>query len=271
MTQQLFNRRTEVTVDNGTEVATFVSSNSVSSLAINFDSEFTDEPTPCMTTITIFNLSENSRKKIKKGAKVVLKAGYVGDIGVISEGKINKIYPINYDGTTKETTFSFIEGTDYSEKSDVEMTFGKGTYASSIISRIASKAGIPIAKVELSKNKLYSKGYTADGNPLNTLQEIVEACNSSMYFRRGKLIIRDIKKGDDERFVLEQKTGLISYPQRFEEDDGSGWQVRSLLQHRIATASIIELKSKYAKGTFRVRNGTHSSNGSTFETSCEVV
>lgn len=271
MTQFLFNRRVEVSIDNGKKSTTFISTSNPNSLRIHFDSDFSNEASPNLTTITIFNLSETSRKEIKKGAKVTLKAGYVGDVGVISEGFINAVQPIGYDGTTKQTTFSFIEGVDYSSKKDIDMSFGKGTYAKTIIQRVAQKAGISISKIELKTNKQYKKGYTADGNPLNILEEIVEACKSSMYFRRGKLIIRDIKKGDDERFILQQSSGLLDYPQRFEDDEQSGWSVRCLLQHRIATASIIELKSKYVKGNYRVKSGRHSCNGSDFETSCEVI
>lgn len=271
MTQYLFNRKIEVSIDNGSKTAVFVCDNSPNSLKIHFDSEFSNEPMPNVTNISIFNLSETSRKEIKKGAKVILKAGYVGDVGVISEGYINLISPVQYDGTTKEIAFSFIEGVDYSEKNDINMTFGKGSYAKTIIQRVAQKANISISKIELKTNKKYSSGYTADGNPLDILQEIVEACKSAMYFRRGKLVIRDIKSGDDERFILEQTSGLLGYPQRFEEDDQSGWSIRSLLQHRIATASIIEIKSKYVKGTYRVRGGTHSSSGDNFETNCEVI
>lgn len=271
MVQYLFSRVVEVTIDNKSKSTTFTSNSNPNSLVIHFDSDFSDEPTPNVTNITIYNLSESSRKEIKKGAKVTLKAGYKGDVGVISEGFINAVQPVGYDGTTKETTFSFIEGVDYSSKKDIDMSFGKGTYAKTIIQKVAKKAGISISKIELKSNKQYKKGYTADGNPINILEEIVEACKSSMYFRRGKLIIRDIKKGDDERFILQQSSGLLDYPQRFEDDNQSGWSVRCLLQHRIATASIIELKSKYVSGTYRVKSGRHSYSGSSFETSCEVI
>lgn len=271
MVQYLFNRRIEVTIDNGSKTTTFFNSNAINSLEIKFDSEFSDEPTPNTTTVTIFNLSESSRKEIKKGAKIILKAGYVGDIGIISEGYINEVLPIRYDGVTKETTFNFIEGVDYSSKKDINMSFGKGSFAKTIIQRIAQKTGISVSKIELKINKKYNSGYTADGNPLNILKEIVESCQSSMYFRRGKLVIRDIKKGDDERFILEQKSGLINYPQYFEDDNGKGYTIESFLQHRIATASIIEIKSKYVKGTYRVRSGRHSGSSSSFTTNCEVI
>lgn len=271
MTQYLFNHRIEVHIDNGKESITFVCSNAVSSLEIHFDTAFSNEPAPNLTTISIFNLSESSRKKIKKGAKVTLKAGYVGDVGLLSSGSINAVLPVTYDGTTKEASFTFLEGVDYANKKEINMTFGKKSNAKSMIKKIAKKAKIPISKIQLKKNKIYKKGYTADGDPLSVLQEIVEACKSSMYFRRGKLIIRDIKKGDDERFVLQQSSGLISYPQRFEDDTVKGWSVQSLLQHRITTASIIQIKSKYVNGKFRVRSGTHSYDGSSFVTNCEVV
>ena len=147
MTQYLFNHRIEVRIDNGSQSATFVGNNSVNSLEIHFESDFSNEPIPNTTKISIFNLSETSRKQIKKGAKVSLKAGYVGDIGLISEGHINAVLPVQYDGTTKEISFTFLEGVDYSNKKDINMSFGKKSYAKTMIQRIAKKAGISISKI----------------------------------------------------------------------------------------------------------------------------
>ncbi|EAH0508511.1 hypothetical protein D4V38_09625, partial [Listeria monocytogenes] len=113
--------------------------------------------------------------------------------------------------------------------------------------------------------------YTADSDALSVIEEVVKDCKAAIYYRRGNLIIRSIKYGDDERFTLNTNTGLISSPERLENDDYSGWSFQSLLQHRIATASIITLKSKTANGTYRVKNGSHSYDGSTFITECEVI
>lgn len=266
MTQELWMRVVKIIIDNGTYKAEFESS----MLEIHFTVPFSDEPRPSECTVDIFNLSNDSRSKIKMGSKVTIFAGYRGDTGIISEGTITRIPPINNSGVDTQTSFTFLEGKDYANKKDVNITFAKGTASSTIITRLAKEAGIPISLMKLKVNKLYGSGYTADGDAMSLIEEVVKGCESSIYFRRGKLVIRNIKEGDDERFNLNSSTGLISAPSYIEEDNAKGWSVQSLLQHRIATASIINLQSKYVKGTFRVKNGTHSFDGSSLTTSCEV-
>ena len=59
---------------------------------------------------------------------------------------------------------------------------------------------------------------------------------------------------------------MIGSPEPYEEEITAedfketikGYNITMLLQHRITTASIINLSSKIAKGKFRVRSGTHS-------------
>ncbi|EHC6300186.1 hypothetical protein JSY91_000097 [Listeria monocytogenes] len=260
-----------VHIDNGSEYATIREKNEASgSLKINFSIPFSDEPKPSECEVVIYNLAPVSVNKIKKGSAISITAGYQGDTGLLSRGKISKVSTVP-SGTDKLTTIKFTEGVDYEDKKDVNITFKKGSSAKSIIQRVASKAGIKIYQINLPTNKIYKSGYTADGDALSIIEEIVKDCKAAIYYRRGNLIIRSIKTGDDERFLLNSGTGLISSPERLENDDYSGWSFQSLLQHRIATASIITLKSKTANGTFRVKNGTHSYDGSTFTTQCEVV
>lgn len=258
-------------VNNGKERATFRNRNEFTgSLRIEFDVPFSDEPQPAECQVQIYNLSHSSRSKIKKGSSVSLEAGYRGDVGLISKGKIRKVYS-SWSGVDRITTIVFSEGRDYTDKKDVDITFKKGTSASTIIKRVATKAKISISTMSLEKNKVYKKGYTANGDAIGVIEEVVRDCKSSIYYRRGSLIIRSIKHGKDERFTLKADTGLIDSPERVDSDDYTGWSVTCLLQHRISTASIISIKSKTANGSYRVKNGNHSFDGTNFYTTCEVV
>ncbi|WP_228468038.1 phage protein [Listeria seeligeri] len=271
MTQMQWMREIYVHINNGSEYATIHEKNETSgSLKINFSIPFSDEPKPAECEVVIYNLSRNSSNKIKKGATISVTAGYRGDKGLLSQGKITKVATVP-SGVDKITTIHFSEGIDYADKKDINITFKKGTSAKSIIQRVASKASIKIYQIKLPTNKIYKSGYTADGDALSIIEEIVSDCKAAIYYRRGNLIIRSIKSGDDERFTLNSSAGLISSPESVENDDYKGWGIQSLLQHRIATASIITLKSKTVNGTFRVKNGTHSYDGSTFITQCEVI
>lgn len=265
-----------------------------SDLEVRFEVPFDDDTKPNQSKIQIYNLTQTTISKFKRNDVITVEAGYLGDFGVIFEGKISRV------GTSKEnvdkiTTIYAIEGIDYSKikvspknadpaavytkgnkkgqpkKQVMKITFKAGTKSSTIIKRLCSVLGIKLGTFSLPREKTYPKGYTVTGNILNNLEDVVKATGAAMYWRRGKLIIRSIKAGDDERFILSSDTGLISNPEPFEEDGIKGFKVKCLLQHKITVASIITIKSATANGKFRVKKGFHIADGTDFLTECEVV
>ncbi|AXI29445.1 hypothetical protein CIB87_10635 [Priestia megaterium] len=275
MTSQLFGRVIKVHIE-GDYKADF----SNEDLHIEFEVPFDDDPVPNQITVSIFNLSSASINHIKKGNTLILQAGYKSDYGILSQGKISSVLT-KHDGVDKITTIYMTEGQDYSgvkvtaatstSKTSLEIAFAKGTKADAIIKRLVSALGIRLGEMKLPKNISYPSGYTVTGNILNNLEEVVKDCGASMYYRKGTLIIRSIKEGTDERFTLEEATGLIGSPDPFEEDDYKGYTVNSLLQHRISTASIIEIKSQTANGSYRAKKGKHVASGSDFKTDVTVI
>jgi hypothetical protein len=174
-----------------------------------------------------------------------------------------------------------MEGDDYSrikvtpktstDKKHLKISFKKGTRASVIIKRLCSVLGIKLAYMKLPRDVVYKNGYVVTGLILNNLEEVVRDCGASMYYRRGQMVIRSIKEGTDEQFILKEDTGLIESPEPFEEEGVRGYKVKCLLQHRITTASIIEIHSKTANGKYRARRGEHRADGNDFVTEFEVI
>lgn len=275
MTSRLFGRVIKVHIE-GDYKADF----SNEDLHIEFEVPFDDDPVPNQITVSIFNLSSASINHIKKGNTLILQAGYKSDYGILSQGNISSVLT-KHDGVDRITTIYMTEGQDYSglkvtaatstNKTSLEIAFAKGTKADAIIKRLVSALGIRLGEMKLPKNISYRSGYTVTGNILNNLEEVVKDCGASIYYRKGTLIIRSIKEGTDERFTLEEATGLIGSPDPFEEDDYKGYTVNSLLQHRISTASIIEIKSQTANGSYRAKKGKHVANGSDFKTDVTVI
>lgn len=293
--QLLFGRVTTATIHTSNGYLKFKNSD----LEIQFEVEFDDDSKPNINKLIVYNLTQNTIHRIKKGYNLSLSAGYKGDVGVICEGKITRVATV-YTDVDKITTITFKEGTDYSNikvdtktadpaqkyyvknrktgkkevrerKQTMQITFAKNTTAETIIKRLAKILGIKIAKFELPRNKVYKKGFKVTGKIEDKLVSVVEDCGASMYWRKGKMIIRSITKGDDERFVLSTNTGLIGSPTSFDKDGEKGYYVKCLLQHRITTASIITIKSKSANGKFRVKEGTHTCNGNEFITEMKVI
>ncbi|MGN8233240.1 phage protein [Priestia flexa] len=275
MSKQLFGRVIKVHIEADYK-ATFLNHD----YHIRFEMPFDDDPTPNETVVSIYNLSPSSINHIKKDGSLTLEAGYKDDYGVLTKGKISKVLTKS-EGVDKITTIYVSEGQDYTgakvttanstDKKELKITFAKGTKADVIIKRLVSVLGIRLGEMSIPKNPTYSSGYTVTGNILNNLEEVVEDCGAAIYYRRGNLIIRSIKEGTDERFTLESSTGLLGSPDPFEEEDLKGYTLQCLLQHRITTASIIQLKSQTANGSYRAKKGKHIANGSDFKTEVQVI
>ncbi|WP_241741899.1 phage protein [Shouchella lehensis] len=265
MTQQLFDRVVRVTIESDTYKGTFSSEE----FEIRFDTAFTDEPKPNESKIELLNLNKTTINRIKRKSKVTIQAGYKGDVGVLATGRVTAVSTIR-DNVDNITTITMLDGEDYGEKSG-DITFKANTDARTIINRLAGKMGLKIASMSLPRNKNYNKGYTVSGELEMALSEVVKDCGASIYYRRGRMVIRSIKSGDDERFTLEEATGLLGAPEPFEEEDAKGYKIQSLLQHRISTASIIELKSIGVKGKYRAKRGRHICSGSDFKTEVDVI
>ncbi|WP_214797675.1 hypothetical protein [Exiguobacterium sp. s5] len=283
--RQLFGRVKRVKISGGSFNGTYTNEGD-DGLEIRFEVPFDDDPKPNETKIEIFNLSRDSVAKIKRGSSCTLEAGYKGDVGVLASGKIARALT-RREGVDKITTIYIIEGEDFSrvkvnaasadpagkgKKQKIQISFKPGTKGDVIIKKLVAVLGIKLAAPpKLKKNKEYKKGYVVTGQVLNNLEEVIRDCGSVMYHRRGKLVIRPLDEGTDERFELSDDTGMIGSPEPFEEDGIRGYKGSCLLQHRITTGSDIRIKSRTANGKYRARKGRHIADGNSFHTEFEVV
>lgn len=79
MSDKLFGRVIRVKVGS----LTFTNDN----LEIRFSVPFDDDPKPNVSKVEIFNLSNDTINRIKRGDTCTIEAGYRGDVGVIAKGK----------------------------------------------------------------------------------------------------------------------------------------------------------------------------------------
>lgn len=279
MANEQFGFNTKLTVNTGDGVLTIDSAN----FEIHFTVEFTDEATPSQTTIQIYNQNQTTINRFKKDQQITLSAGFSGDTGVISNGKIRYIHPPVADGGDNMLELVCFDGTDYStdkreftdstentKSNQIQVSFTAGVSARYVIETLARAANIGVQIVSLRNDKAYDEAYSASGKPIDCLEEVAKYAESSLYYRKGELIVRDINAGYDESFTLGATSGLLSSPSREEDDDWQGYSVQSIFNHRFATASIIDINSRYVKGRFRVKSGSHSFDGVKAETSLEV-
>lgn len=261
----LVKRLLTVQFEGGTNYAKY----SYPDIEIHVDVPFDDDPTANEATITLFNLSTSSINKIKKDMKMTVAGGTAKESGTLMEGVISKTNT-TYVGADKQTVITLTDFGNFAKKT-ADITFANNTKASTILKRLCSVAGTSPATMQLPKDKVYTSGYKVSGAIEDAFVEVIRDCGAAFYWRRGRMYIRDLKKGDDERFNLSSDTGLTGSPAYVETEDYKGYNIRCVLQHRISTASIITLNSKTVKGTFRVKSGRHTFDGSSYITEALVI
>ena len=232
-------------------------------LDFEFTVPFDDDLEANQVDITVYNLSDNTINNLKRTAEISIEAGYNEDIGVIFKGFIDNV-KTGYDDVDKVTTITCwnCAGTETIEN----ITYSENTKASAILKDLISKLKMPIAVFNVRRDWTYTDAVTVDGCLREEIKKYAEVCGISVYANNGSIYARYIKDGDNINFTVNEDTGLIGNPEHYTEeinaedyvDEIDGYKCEMLLQHRITTGAIVNLSSREANGTFRVRKGEHS-------------
>lgn len=256
-------------------------------LDIEFKVPFDDDTEANEAEIKIYNLSKTTISAFALDKKITLTAGYGNDTGVIFSGFVSKV-TTKYSGVDKITTVSAIDSMELKERKIESISYSKGTKASYILKDLINKINLPLAVFEIRKDHIYKDAVTVDGELMSNIKKYAEVCGVSAYILKSKIYVRHIKSGDNISFTVCEDTGLINSPEEFNEEEKlgeeendnekneekktvTGYKFKMLLQHRITTAAVIKLKSRDINGTYRVRKGSHSFNGTDFITEAEVI
>lgn len=277
---------------------------------ISFQSPFSDDGIPPITTVTILNLSRAHRNLFKTNDTVAVEFRYEKtgrNFELITKGTIKHIQASTTDGIDNTLEFTIQAGKDFSKidkinsgisstkttnksvkinkkksikvksskKINLKIAFKKGTKASHIIKRLSSEAKIPIKKMQLKKDKIFKKGYTVNGKPFSVIKSLAKQSGSKVVYDRDKIsIINPAQKPNTKKSHLyfNQSTGLIGHPSVNDNEDGkTSWTITVLLNPSITIQTPIEISSPELKGTYFVKSGEHNLDESSATTTIEVT
>ena len=239
---------------------------------------FDDDTEANEAEIVIYNLSKTTIQALKYNNPISITAGYKGDTGVIFNGFISKV-ATKVERVDKVTTIKAIDDMNLMERDIVEIAYKAGTKASYILKDLIGKIKLPLADFKVRRDHVYKDATNVSGGLMDNIKRYAEVCGISVYINKGKIYARHLTEGDNINFTVEEDTGLIESPEEFEEEISAedyketikGYKCKMILQHRMTTAAIINLKSQTVFGTYRVRKGTHTINDSESITEIEVT
>lgn len=249
-----------------------------SQMDVEFTVPFDDDTEANEAEIIVYNLEKDTLSQLKNDQIITITAGYRGDAGVIFSGRISYVKS-KFVGVDKQTSIYAIDREGKSERKIESISYKKGVKASYILKDLIGRLKLPIAVFKMRRDYTYKDSVTVSGTLLSNIKQYSEVCGVSTYIHKGKVYSRWIKDGDNIHFELSVDTGMLDSPEPFEEEYSSeeasetikGYRVKMLLQHRIGVASEITIKSENVNGTFRVRSGSHTFNGTDFITEVEVI
>lgn len=242
-------------------------------LNFGFDIPFEDSEEPPVATVTVTNLSENTRNGIKRDDPVILNAGYKGDVGCILVGKVVglKHKQSNVDWTSTLTVQPCAEEI---LGRIINKTYTENMKASAMVRDLLNIFGVEVAKCELTLDKEYPRGRVCRGNLKQVLNEIVVLeCKSRFITRQtGQIYITKADDGINNGITLTPATGLLRSDedvvsiqtetdlnsQKTGEERKEDTISRScLLHYGIAAAEVVKVQSSDLNGQFIVKKGRH--------------
>lgn len=246
-----------------------------SELDVEFSIPFDDDMEANEAEIIIYNLSNTTKNRLTKGKSITVEAGFKGDTGVIFKGYIAKSKTV-FEGVDRKTTLKCLDRVK--TQTLKEVTFKKGTKASTILKNLIDRTKTPIAVFKVRRDFTYKDEQKIDGDLMENIKKYAEVCGISVYVNKGKIYARYLKEGDNINFTLSEETGMVGTPSEYEEEISAekykdtirGYEIETLLQHRFTTAAIVNLESRNAKGKFRIRSGEHTFNDSEALTKIKV-
>lgn len=239
-----------------------------SDLDFDFSIPFDDKLEAVEGDITIYNLSDSTIKQFKSDAELTIEAGYEGDTGLVFSGNIKKV-STKRENADKVTTIKVACGTNSNET--VNMSFGKGTKASYILSKLIQKTGLAVGRFEIKSDYIYKNGETINTSLQSAISTYAEVCGVQTIIVNGVINCCDTSAFNQVQFVISESTGMIGSPSPFEDQEEKGYDVEMLLQHRMTAGALVELQSEQYSGKFHVKSGTHTFNSGECKTEIKIV
>ena len=236
---------------------------------VEFELPFSDGSEADVSNIKLYNLSDETTKKIAKGDPVVVQAGYEGDVGTVALGTIEEATTA-WQGVDKITTLLVGDGTNQWLTARVNRTWRQGVKASEIAKDIIDLLGLSVGQLKLPNDAAYPSGKTFATGAKTALEEIARDCGAKLHVTRQAIYLVPPDRFERVGVVLTADTGLLDSPEPVTKPEG-GYKIRTLLQHRITTDAMVEIRSRTANGQFRVIEGRHRSSMKEHVTEATVV
>lgn len=250
-------------------------------LSIAFTIEKDVTPSPNRSSITIRNLSEQTRAKIREHqSSLILRVGYEDDVqAVIFKGDVgNVVHAVMPPEVT--TTISTGDGQKAMRETKLSLSLEPGCSVGQACRVVAQRMGVEFDDFAGSGETLPG-GFAFSGTPDSALRQLAATAGAEYSILDGRLqLLSDGGLRPGEAFLISPETGLIGSPERVVEQEGKlnkkvprvQWTFRCLLNPRLQPGARVQLQSRQANGVFRIEKLRHTgdTHGDPWFSECQV-
>ena len=217
-------------------------------------------------TINIYNLPQTEKILLVKNTKVTIEAGYEdeGARGIVFYGIIEK-FKDSRDNDGIRTEIQCTIANDEMKENKIQLSFGKGAKASTIISSIISKTRLQKGEIKLGKDIAYERGKTFNNHIKNIFSRLATDTQSRFYISNSIVFFYPVgeAKKDEIQCIVEMVNDV--------SETDEGFTIKTFFDHRVEEGTFYNIDYKdeslrqEIKGKFeviKVRHAINTRNGS---------
>lgn len=215
----------------------------LSELRIRFATRRSDIRTPNTADIRVYNVSDQTAKKaqLKEFSRVVLKAGYAGNYGVIFDGTIKQVRRGRESQTDTYLDITAADGDSAYNWSVINMSLAAGSTADDHL-RAAVQAmesrGVTMGEPLALSAKRLPRGKVMFGMTRDVLDVLGKSQDVSWSIQDGKVtLIPNTAYLPGETVVITSETGMIGLP----EQNQNGVNARMLLNPSVKIGRLLKI------------------------------
>ncbi|MDY4011394.1 MAG: hypothetical protein SOY60_06980 [Fusobacterium gastrosuis] len=250
-------------------------------LDFEFNVQCSDDNKSDIATFTIYNLSETTKKALKKGQVVSLTAGYEELQGVIFNGVVEEVLHKRLDNDIATIIYATPNNYLYTN-TIVNKQFKAGITARDILSLLSKEIPFKIDVKGLGKNTNYPNGKAFSNRLSNVIDVIAKDTNSRARLTNNTIEFTEKDKVYSSIIKLNATNGLVRCEKQDSKKDEKNekkqekekYNLECLLIPIIQINQLLEIESYEYTGKLKVKELTYNATDiNTFSVvaTCEVV
>lgn len=235
------------------------------------------------SSLSLYNLSENSRNKIEVAdRKVEIWAGYKDNTGPVRlfVGTVTQSETKENDKDV-ETKLTLSDGQVAIRDTAFSLSFAPGTSGNKVLQYIANAMGLPLVLGEGVQFGTFVNGYSFVGTAREALNGVCSYSGCSWSVQNDALqVIMNGGVFANRGLVFAADSGLIGSPERIiranpkadkdtpkrrrrrkakkeKPEKQSGWKIKTLLAPTVTPGDAVKVESRIITGWFRVESVKH--------------